>query len=286
MTFPFNEKVINDEAISRKSFKYPNFIGFLNPYGVPISFKDDIGYVGHGTTPSVLDCFRIYYILKIKDSKWSSDFEQFMMSEEQQRSDKEYYLEKLKKMRTYLKNDLEYEKKFSPAESNYLLEMQAKLDVYQFLINCYNAETFFDGVGNVETCKCKREFWITEYKHKDRYDIDDWQFDIVYERYKKKLLIDSFKNVMIQNLGYHSVERVPKTITTSSFRIYETFYNYLLNDFTIFQLPKMIYDSEKRKYVKQTPNEFFLPDSELILKKEIQAIKRRVPIKERAKYYR
>ncbi len=91
---------------------------------------------------------------------------------------------------------------------------------------------------------------------------------------------------MIQCLGYHSVERVPITIATSSFTIYETFYNYLLQDYTIFQMPKMLFDQKEKKYIQQNPNEFFLQDSELRLKDEIEAIKKLVPLEKRTKYYR
>ncbi len=45
-------------------------------------------------------------------------------------------------------------------------------DIYDFLINCYSADTFFDGVGNAATCKCEQEFWLTEYKNKNLYNIE------------------------------------------------------------------------------------------------------------------
>ena len=80
-------------------------------------------------------------------------------------------------------------------------------------------------------------------------------------------------------LIYLSYSFLLTLITTSSFKIYETFYNYLLNDFTIYQVPKMIYDGDKKMYVMHKQNEFFIPDNELRLKEEIQSIKKLVPKK-------
>ncbi len=161
-----------------------------------------------------------------------------------------------------------------------------ELDIYDFLINCYSSESFFDDIGNNRNYMCKEEFYIKEYKNKKIYNINDWDLDIEYSLYKDGILADILKEIMIQYLGYHSVERVFKTITTSELHIYETFYNYLLNDFTIFQMPKMIFDHKKGEYIKYNSNEFFLPDSELRLRDEIQSIKRLVPIEKRIKYYR
>lgn len=48
----------------------------------------------------------------------------------------------------------------------------------------------------------------------------------------------------------------------------------------------MNYDEDRKMYVEYNQSDFLLPDSEMRLKDEIQAIKRLVPIKDRAKYYR
>lgn len=275
MTLPFNKEVINDGEINIENFKYPNFVGFLNPYGFPIEFEDKFGYTGHEQPPSIQELFRVYYILKIRNSKLISSLEEYIMSDKYQNSEKERYSSILKEELQRCKKNYSY---------SMISEQQMEIDVYNFLLNCYSADTFFEGVGNINTCMCEQEFWNQEYK--GLYDIEDLDFKLEYGIYKDKILVDIFKNVMIQYLGYHSIERVPRTITTSSFRIYETFYNYLLNDFTIFQMPKMIFNPKERKYIPQNPNDFFLPDSELRLRDEIQAIKKLVPINERAKYYR
>lgn len=51
--------------------------------------------------------------------------------------------------------------------------------------------------------------------------------------------IDILKSILVQVCDVDSLELViPKTIVTSKFNIYETFYNYLLNDFDIQRVPK------------------------------------------------
>lgn len=113
-----------------------------------------------------------------------------------------------------------------------------------------------------------------------------YDFGYVYDSYKTKIMMDKFKDVMVSYLGYHYVARVPRTIYTSEFNIYETFYNYLLNDFKIYQLPKMIYNPAEKRYIENIPNEFLKQKSELRLKEEIQSIKRLVKKEDRYNYYR
>ncbi len=291
MTLPFNEKVVNDGEISIEGFKYPNFVGFLDPNGIPIKFEDKFGYTGHGGGPSIQEVFRSYYRLKIRDSEKINHLEKYNMSYKYLHSEKERYSNYLKENIASLKGAIELYKKKYP--SSYFIFEMMNLDIYTFLLNCYSAETFFEGVGNIETCMCEEEYFDNEYKYNREYSNEnftfpcyDYYFQMNYNMYKDGILVDVFKNVMIQNLGYHSVERVPKTITISVFNIYETFYNYLLNDFTIYQIPKMIFDNKQNKYIERRFNEFLIPDSELRLKDEIESIKKLVPINERFKYYR
>lgn len=273
MTLPYYEDIVNDEAINYESFKYPNFVGYLNPYGIPISFRDKFGYTGHGQSLSIQERFRVYYTLKMKPSELISPFEEYIMTNEYQHSEKERHFNSLKNLRRSFNEDLKRWKK-QKYPSSFINKRQMELDIYDFFINCYRADTFFDGIGNVETCLCEREFWLTEYKDKDVYPIDDYHFKMAYQIYKDKILAEAFKNVLIQYLGYHAVERVPKTITTSSFGIYQKFYYYLKNDFTIYQIPKMFWNPKERTYISFKLDDFFLPDSEIRLKEEIKSQKK------------
>lgn len=95
------------------------------------------------------------------------------------------------------------------------------------------------------------------------------------------------KDVLVQACNYDSIEsQLYRAITTSKFNIYETFYDYILHDYTIYQIPKKIYDKEQEKYVDVCQSEFFIPDSELRLKQELDAIRASVPLEERKPYCR
>ena len=95
------------------------------------------------------------------------------------------------------------------------------------------------------------------------------------------------KSVLIQACDVDSLEgSMPNTIQTSKINIYERFYNYLLMDFTIQRVPKKIYDPKLERFVDYNRSEFLMPDSELRLKEEIEAIKKHVKIKDRPKFFR
>ena len=47
MTFSFNEMVINDLELNSETYKViPNFIGYLNPNGIPIKYDTPFGLGG------------------------------------------------------------------------------------------------------------------------------------------------------------------------------------------------------------------------------------------------
>lgn len=62
-------------------------------------------------------------------------------------------------------------------------------------------------------------------------------------------------------MHYHLIERCEKGITTNNLRPNETFYKYLLNDFTIHQIPRMVYDNTKKMYIPYEQNSFLIPNS-------------------------
>lgn len=99
--------------------------------------------------------------------------------------------------------------------------------------------------------------------------------------------LDIMKSVLIQACDVDSLEcSMPRTIQTSKLNIYERFYNYLLMDYTIQRVPKKIYDPKLERFVDYNRSEFLMPDSELRLKEEIEAIKKHVKIKDRPKFFR
>lgn len=108
-------------------------------------------------------------------------------------------------------------------------------------------------------------------------------------------LLNILKSVYVQACDIDSLEIVPakyhsdnlqKVILTSKFNPYETFYNYLLMDWEVQVIPKKIYNTETEKFEDHSLSEFFIPDSELRLKDEIESIKRLVKLDDRREFFR
>lgn len=114
---------------------------------------------------------------------------------------------------------------------------QAIIDWYKFYNNCYKNEYFSNAYG--------RNFKILgEIDYSENALRLDHEYKYIF--YLEDAMLNLIKETFIMYLGYHSIERVKKTITTSELNIYETFYNYLLNDFIIFKMPKMMYDEKEK----------------------------------------
>ena len=138
-------------------------------------------------------------------------------------------------------------------------------------------------------------YLINVYKsNKTIYDEDNCKFDMSYVTglpnpgetcsWERNRLL---KDILVQACNYDAVEsQVYRGITTSKFNIYETFYDYILHDYTIYQIPKKIYDPKEGRYVDYSQPEWLVPDSELRLKEELEAIRKSVPLEERKQYCR
>ena len=95
------------------------------------------------------------------------------------------------------------------------------------------------------------------------------------------------KDVLVQVCNYDAIEsQLYRGITTSKFNIYETFYDYILYDYTIYQIPKKIYDPKKERYIDYSQSKYLVTDKELRLKEELDAIRKNVPLEERHIYRR
>jgi len=181
------------------------------------------------------------------------------------------------------------------------------LEVFQ---NFYNS-------SNLSLVKSNNEYYIdlsslvgTNIVHKRRKNPEYEPYHIPELEYLYDFNKTLIKEIIVRHLGYDSIESTRyKTITTSTWNIYERFYNYLLMDYDVFQIPKMILDkkgnyvprhlTEKHTYeykdasgnstVKEVliqVRDYLISDKELRLKEEIVAIKRLVPLKHRYKYFR
>ena len=97
---------------------------------------------------------------------------------------------------------------------------------------------------------------------------------------------DFSADYLVQLLCYDKVERLSKTITTSKATIYEPFFNYLIMDFAIVQIPKVIFSEEIGDFGYYTSNDFIQFDSEKKAEQEVKLIKKSIPLEERPRYFR
>lgn len=294
MILKFDKDIVNEGKINCEDFKYCRFIGFLNTLGEKIDYSMPFGLGGHDNNPTT-DLFVNYFYIRDKN----------IFGDENRREYDKYicqdYREKLKDSLNNIeeKNNWKREKTNNrPINSWDRLDQ----DLIKFFYNCYQNDSFMNGFGKKYFIMDEVEFYRSPYyqnilkKYPKKEGEDDsrynfripviYQFDFMYWDYKMKIIFNFFKDTLVQYLGYHSIERIPKTITTSEIKVYSTFYNYFLNDFTVVRIPKMLYDEDKKMYIEYNQSNFLLPDSELRLRDEIQAIKRLVPTKDRIRYYR
>ena len=303
MTLPFNEEIINDGDITPDSFKYPDFVGYLNPTGIPIDYSMPYGLGGHDKNPTT-ELFKRYFYIRYKEYNMDGLilYGETEKGDNNERNMGKIHLERLRENLNSLNDSFSWYREKGLAISKFDIMDR---DLLEFFKNCYESDTFNKGLGKHIRLMCSYQFserdfapiyaeCLKLYPKKENETPEQYKRrtpfyyhqDFQYRDYLENQLLDLLKETLISYLGYHSVERIPRTITTSEFKIYETFYNYLLNDFNVFQIPKMIYDPDKKIYVEQKQNQFFVPDSEIKLKEEIQSIKKLVPRNERYKYYR
>lgn len=301
MAFTFYEEVVNSGELNCDNFRHPRFIGYLNPNGEPIDYSKPFGLGGHDNNPTT-DLFKQLFYIKYNKYEAKNEFFVCLESENEER-ERRLCKRQLKYIDDKLSNinsDINFDLKLGYKPNKFIL---MKRDLLQFFKNCYSNDTFTQGFGKDIRFMNRAEFYDKAFiyiarefsklyesktnNHYNQYSIPKYyDFEFQYQRYIDTELLNLLKEVFICYLGYHSVERIPRTITTSTFNIYETFYNYFENNFNIVQLPKMIFDSNKKMYIEHSINEFLIPDKELRLRDEIQSTKRLIHSKEKSKYYR
>ena len=69
-----------------------------------------------------------------------------------------------------------------------------------------------------------------------------------------KIFKDISNDLLVMMFGYSKIETtISRTITTSVDNIYEEFFNYLLMDFNIVQIPKLMYDEKNNDFRSKHP---------------------------------
>lgn len=94
-------------------------------------------------------------------------------------------------------------------------------------------------------------------------------------------------DILVQFVGLDKIEsQIPNTVTTTKPYIYEEFFNLLVMDCNIVQLPKLIFDEETQQLRWINPKDFINTGINREYENEIKLIKKYVPYNERYKYLR
>lgn len=149
-----------------------------------------------------------------------------------------------------------------------LKEQKMRLALVRYLINVYqSSKTVWDRKNEIADFAEATGIANNEY---------NWQgYDV------------TLKTILVSACNYDAIESNRyRTITTSKFNIYETFYDYILHDYQVFQVPKHIFSQEADTYVTWTQSPFLVSSKELRLKAELDAICRNYPLEQREQFCR
>lgn len=299
MYLPYKAEITNKKELTANNFRYPNFIGYLSPTGEVLKVTPQYGHGNDLTTELFKTYFtERYYTYKIDEIK-------FHIKEKQDECEREMMSVRKQELLSELNDKIKIIKK--QVNNNEKADKWDILDkdILSFFSNCYLNEQFSIGYGRSIIFKDKYLFANTDYRNTYNKKVKEYPkkhsesdqsyairipisytLDYQYSHYLDNMYSELIKETLAMYMGYHIVERTYKTITTSARNIYETFYNYLLNDYTIYQLPQMIFDETKKTYIEHNIDYYYLSSKEQKLKMELNSIKKLVKKEDIHKYYR
>ncbi len=184
-----------------------------------------------------------------------------------------------------------------------------EIDLLDFFKKTYSNKKFFDALDKKIYVENENEM-CKEFTKKYSYELSYDRKKELYVDYLKTELMKYFKDIAVQYLGYDSLERfkpngeiikIPyhwekwdfdyfkktkRIITTSYQNYYERFFNYMIMEWAVHKIPRYLWNEKENKFEKESYiRDFTYKDSEELYKKEIESIKRLVPIDERYKYF-
>lgn len=182
-----------------------------------------------------------------------------------------------------------------------------KHDLIDFFGKCYSNKDFFYSLGRVISVPSEEEIRTVFDKELEWRDQKE-QLEFIRDYYTYNLM-NSFKDILVSYLGYDSIERAKEmpiedmiffdyihaqsngyeflehpSIITSCNNPYERFYNYILMDWKIQIVPRMIWDIIEKKFRESTISRLHLSDNEERIKEELEYIKSKKPLKDRYPY--
>ena len=317
MAVEYFEKEISE---CEKHYNGP-FIGYISPRGHLIDFSILIGERGHDNWRNPITPIFLRYVSyvvmgdSLEEYKNSNDplsksiyennkyegFDDFvsrgLTSFNCNESDYDTFLESLHKRAARIKEPVSHR-----SEYGYL-----DYDLMDFFEKCYSKRDFFYSLGMV--VKVLNEPTILKMYSELLKNRDYTDKDSFYRDYKIITLMSYFKDIMVQYLGYDSIERSILThditvmnnlyrfsngydftenpsILTSCTNPNERFFNWLLMDWNVQVLPRMLWDDKEKRFIQSSITPYHQSDEDKMLAEEIALIKKKVPKQDRKEFFR
>ena len=99
--------------------------------------------------------------------------------------------------------------------------------------------------------------------------------------------IRNIQDFVVRTFYFDKIEtQVNRTITTSRININETFFNYLIMEFDVVSIPRIILNKDQNIFMKKISDNFIETATEKEYEDEIRLIKKYIPFNERYKYFK
>lgn len=164
--------------------------------------------------------------------------------------------------------------------------LQTKLDIYDFFYKfSRQAKNWQQAIKELLTAfNIYHEFVKVERDPLNPFCDDS---DYAERNYWDKMFYKSSFDMLVQFIGFDKIETQRyKTITTSKSNIYEVFFNLLIMEYNIVQLPRLVFDEETQHFRWIYPNKFTNCGINRECENEIKLIKKYIPYEERYKFFR
>ncbi len=308
-------RIMHEERIIRQPY-----VGFISPNGTLVDFNDSISNSRHdskgnplsntflkyisyvdGTDVHEEDSIKKYHpekvIMKQVDGYkeliyrgWFGGYDGFD-SFENILSNLEYEIKRLQKRVR--------EGHFCPSE---VAELGFKYALLKFFVDAYKDKDFFRIIGRV--IRIPSEDYIRE-RLREQYDpewLKDYENKMISEEVEKYLM-SYFKDICVMYLGHDSIETfqangepikraqftdtmlTPRIITSARYDIYERYFNCLIMEWVVHRIPRYSKDGNGIYHKQSELFNYYETSREREFKEEIEKIKKKVPLKDRFKYF-
>lgn len=165
--------------------------------------------------------------------------------------------------------------------------LQTKLDIYNFFRKFSKQAKDWQNV--VKELLIAFKVYTKFVKKESNEPVNPFCDDSVYDEriYWDRMFYKASFDMLVQFIGFDKIEtQLSKTITTSKSNVYEEFFNLLIMEYNVLQLPRLVFDEEIQHFRWIYPNEFINSGINRECENEIKLIKKHIPYEERYKYFR